>query len=243
MNFKLDTHCHTIASGHAYCTILEMVSHAKKLGLQMISFTEHGPAMPAGANVLYFDNLKVLPNIIDGVEVLKGAEVNIMDFDGGLDIPQETLMKLDFVIASFHDIIRPPASIKEHTEAIINLMKKPYIHMIGHPGNPTFPIDIEAVVSAAKATGTILEINNSSLKPNSFRAGSKENCFKILEECYKRGVPVALGSDAHITFDIANFTHGIEMIKALEVPEELILNTSVDRFKSTINAKNILKCK
>ena len=237
MNFKLDTHCHTIASGHAYCTILEMVSHAKNIGLELISFTEHGPAMPSGANLLYFDNLKVLPNMIDGVEVLKGAEVNIMDFNGGLDIPEATLMKLDFVIASFHDIIRPPASIREHTEVIIKLMKRPYIHMIGHPGNPNFPIDIEAVVSAAKATGTILEINNSSLKPNSFRLGSKENCFKILKECNEQRVPVALGSDAHITFDIANFSHGIEMIKALDVPEELILNTSVDRFKDIINAK------
>ncbi len=240
MNFKLDIHCHTIASGHAYSTVLEMVSQAKAIGLELIALTEHGPAMPSGANLLYFNNLKVLPSFIDGVEVLKGAEVNIIDYNGGLDLPEETLKSLDFVIASFHDACLEAGTNEDHTNTLIKLMEKPYIHMIGHPGNPYFSIDIPRVVRAAKDTGTILEINNSSLKPNSFRVGSKENCFDILKECKKQGVPVALGSDAHITFDIANFGHGLEMIKALDVPEELILNTSVDLFKEALCKKRIL---
>ncbi len=238
MNLKLDVHCHTIASGHAYSTILEMVSRAKAIGLELIALTEHGPAMPSGANLLYFNNLKVLPSIIDGVEVLKGAEVNITDYNGGLDLPEETLKRLDFVIASFHDACLEAGSIEDHTNALINIMKRPYIHMIGHPGNPYFSIDIPRIVQAAKETGTILEINNSSLKPNSFRFGSKENCFNILKECMAQQVPIALGSDAHITFDIANFTHSLEMIKALDVPEELILNTSVDLFKAALYKKS-----
>ena len=237
MNFKLDIHCHTIASGHAYSTIQEMVSYAKDIGLELIAFTEHGPAMPSGANILYFDNLKVVPNIIQGVEVLKGAEVNILDFSGKLDIPEDTLKNLDFVIASFHPPCLQCGTVKEHTDALIKLMEKPYIHMIGHPGNPYYPIDIKQVVKTAKETGTILEINNSSLKPNSFRLGSKDNCYNILKECKEQGVAIAMGSDAHIIFDIGNFSHGVEMIEALDVPKELVLNTSVELFKNTIKKK------
>lgn len=237
MDFILDTHCHTLASGHAYSTIQEMALQAKAIGFELIALTEHGPAMPSGANLLYFDNLKVLPKKIYDVEILKGAEVNILDYDGTLDIPECTLMNLDFVIASLHPPCLPAGTVEEHTEALIKLMEKPYINMIGHPGNPYYPIDIVQVVKAAKATGTIIEINNSSLKPNSFRIGSRDNCCNILSECKAQGVPIALGSDAHISFDIGNFSHGVEMIQLLKVPAELVLNTSTELFKKAVARK------
>ncbi|MBN4050867.1 MAG: phosphatase [Alkaliphilus sp.] len=237
MKYVLDTHCHTIASGHAYSTILEMADYAKKIDYKLIALTEHGPAMPGGANEIYFQNLKVLPAEINGVEIFKGAEVNILDLEGNLDLAQNILEQLDFVIASFHRPCIASGSRKENTKALIKVMNNPFINMIGHPGNPHFPIDIVEIVRAAKDTKTLIEINNSSLKPGSFRKGSKEVCYAILKECKKQEVAVALGSDAHFMYDIGCFGLAREMIDDLKMPKELVANTSVELFKKAISKK------
>ena len=237
MNFVLDVHCHTVASGHAYSTIQELTAYAATIDYELIAMTDHGPALLGGAVEYHFSNLWVLPQSINGVEVLKGAEVNILDFDGNVDLPEEVLKRLDFVIASFHNPCITPGSAKDQTKALLKLMEKPYIHMIGHPGNPHYPIDVKTVVKAAKETDTILELNNSSLRPGSFRAGSQESCDRILKECVKQGTYVALGSDTHYATYIGGFHYVEQMLERQQAPEELILNTSVEKFKSFISRK------
>lgn len=67
----VDTHTHTVASGHAYSTIIENCIEASKKGIELIAMTDHGPAMPGGPHIFHFGNLKVIPRYIHGVEVLK----------------------------------------------------------------------------------------------------------------------------------------------------------------------------
>lgn len=74
-----DTHAHTIVSGHAYSTIREMASAAKRRGIQVQALTEHAPKMPGTCGLYYFQNLDVIPREMDGVRMLFGAELNIMD--------------------------------------------------------------------------------------------------------------------------------------------------------------------
>lgn len=232
MKLILDTHCHTISSGHAYSTIQEMAAYAKKIGFKLIAITDHGPKMPGSAHMLHFKNLRVVPKEIEGVEILKGVEVNIMNHEGRLDVPEGVLKNLDIVIASLHQPCIKPGKVEENTNVLINLMKLPYIHIIGHPGNPAYPVDIEKLINAAKEYKTLIEINNSSLKPETFRVGSKENCYNILKACRDKGVGVVVGSDAHMAYSIGNFSVALEMIKDLNVPEDLVMNTSVDRLKA-----------
>ena len=54
MNFLLDLHTHTLASGHAYSTITEMVHAAAMAGLHMLGITEHAPKMPGTCQLYYF---------------------------------------------------------------------------------------------------------------------------------------------------------------------------------------------
>ena len=63
MKYKsvLDLHTHTVASGHAYCTIHEMAAAAAGKGLEILGITEHAPAMPGTCHNFYFHNLKVVP--------------------------------------------------------------------------------------------------------------------------------------------------------------------------------------
>ncbi|NLK98160.1 MAG: phosphatase [Epulopiscium sp.] len=232
MKFVLDTHCHTVSSGHAYSTVQEIAKEASNRGLELIAITDHAETLPGGAHLFHFHNLIVIPRKLYGVEVLRGAEVNILDFEGRVDLGQETLEQLDIVIASFHPPCIKPGSIVENTNALIKVIQNPHIDIIGHPGDPRYPIDIKAVVEAAKEYGTLLEMNNTSLKPDSFRAGGTDTVREIIKECVRMDMPFIMGSDAHISFDVGNFGHVEKLIEDLEVPEHLIVNTSVELLKS-----------
>jgi len=114
-------------------------------------------------------------------------------------------------------------------------MKNPYIDIIGHPDDGRLPIDYPRLVEAAKKYKVALELNNSSLNPGSFRYNSKENQMTYLKLCKEYQVPIALASDAHSLFDIANFTYLESVLDEAQFPEELILNTSVDKLKKHLD--------
>ena len=79
MQFVADLHVHTVASGHAYSTVKEIVRVAADKGLLMIALTDHGPGMPGGAHAYHFSNQTALPDSMFGVRILKGIEANVMD--------------------------------------------------------------------------------------------------------------------------------------------------------------------
>lgn len=188
----LDLHTHTIASGHAYCTIREMAKAAADKGLEILGITEHAPEMPGTCHSFYFHNLKVVPRQMYGIELLLGAEVNIMDEEGNVDLKEKEIRKMDVVIASLHLPCMAPGTRMQNTNAYLNAMKNPYVNIIGHPDDGRYEIDYRALVEGAKKYGKVLEINNHSLAPDCFRQNAKENDTIILELCKEYQVPVIL---------------------------------------------------
>lgn len=237
MKFLLDTHSHTIASGHAYSTINELAKSAREKGLELICITDHAPEMPGGPSWIYFRNFKIIDRVINGVEILMGAELNIMDFYGNVDIPEEGLSKLDMAIASFHPICTKPGSIEENTRAFLNVMDNKYVNILGHIEDGKVPIDFDAVVKKAKETNTLIELNNSSLKSSTSRINSFENAQILLKVCKKHKAFITVGSDAHFNTAIGNYDCAMEIIKLTKFPSDLIINTDVEKFKSFISKK------
>ena len=238
MKIIADTHAHTLASGHAYSTIREMAAAARKRGLKALALTEHAPEMPGTCGLFYFQNLDVVPREADGVRLLMGAEVNIMDPDGTVDLPEKTCRSLDIVVASIH----PPCygldhTREENTRAYVEVMKKPYVNIIGHPDDGRFPFDCETIVRTAKETGTLLELNNSSMRPQSSRKGTRENILAMLDLCRQYEVPVTTGSDAHVDVDAGNFANVREVLDYCNFPEELVITTDWDRLKEFLGIR------
>ncbi|MBR6652678.1 MAG: PHP domain-containing protein, partial [Anaerotignum sp.] len=95
MKLKIDTHTHTLASGHAYSTVDENFRWAAEKGLELVALTDHAPGMKDTTGHAYFANLHVLPEKLHGVRLLRGIELNIMDFDGTVDMDEKTLSRLD----------------------------------------------------------------------------------------------------------------------------------------------------
>jgi putative hydrolase len=241
MDFVLDVHCHTINSGHAYSTVTENAAHAARIGLEYIGISDHAPAMPGAACLYNFTNLWSLPDVINGVRVFKGVECNILDRHGKLDLDADLLAKMEFVIASFHRGTFAPSDKATHTRAMIAAMENNRdMHILGHPGDCFFDIDIEAVITAAARTNTVIEINNQSLNPKSYRYNGSSTMEEILKFCKKKQVPVLASSDAHYATYVGEVSRAKALIEAVGIDEELVLNTSVERFLAAVARKREL---
>lgn len=239
MNIEIDTHTHTLASGHAYSTLKEMAAMAANKGLKGLAVTEHAPEMPGTCHLFYFQNLKVVPRKMEGVELLLGAELNIMDESGAVDLPEKLIADLDISIASIHTpCYGISKGIQKNTEAYLNAMRKGYIDIIGHPDDGRFEVDYAVVVKEAKETGTLLEINNSSLRPGGFRIQAYDNDISILKYCMEYGAMITLGSDAHVDVEIKEYSYIDKLMEEVGFPEELVANTSVEKLKSVMKRYN-----
>ena len=234
MNFIMDLHTHTIAAGHAYSTLQENIAAAQSAGLKYLGLSEHGPAMPGGPHPYYFGNYKVIPRQYGELRLLCGAELNVMDYDGNVDIDRGILEKLDYAIASLHIPCVAPGTEAQNTRASIMAMRNPYVKILGHPDDSRYPLNREEVVLAAKEEKVAIEINNSSLNPKSTRHGG-ENVLELLELCKKHQVEILLGSDSHISFAIGNFDNTIPLLWETEFPPELILNTNPENIRKRVN--------
>jgi len=234
MNIELDMHTHTLASGHAFSTIQEMAQAAADRGLKLLGITEHTPGIPGTCHPIYFRNLHVVPRQMYGIDLMLGAEINILSARGDLDADEDLMRRLDIRIAGIHLLCYEHGTREENTHGMVTAIRNPYIQIISHPGDGTAQLDFEPMVQAAKECGTLLEINNSSLKPARNKVDARANNLEILRLCKRYEVPVILGSDAHVSFDVANYGHVLPLLQETDFPEALIVNRSVEVFKNCL---------
>lgn len=226
----LDVHTHTVASGHAYSSLQEMAQAAASQGLQILGVTEHGPSIEGTCPLLYFKNMHCIPRQMYGVRLLMGCEMNILDTEGHLDIPENYMQHLDIRIAGIHIMCWKGGTKAQNTEGMEAVIRNPYVHIISHPGDGTADLDFEPLVLASKDAHTLLEINNHSLSPKRSKLSARSNNLEILRLCKKHDVPLILGSDAHISFQIADYSRVMPLVEEVGFPPELIMNYWPEQF-------------
>lgn len=222
----VDTHTHTLASVHAYSTLLENVQAAKERGLEGFATTDHAPAM-GDTTFSFFNNLPVaVPPFVNGIRVLAGAELNIIDYDGNLDLTEKVWENLELLIASAHTIPKMhPGTYEEHTRMYSKVAESPYVDVIGHCGQDAYIFDWEPVVKKFKECDKMIEINAHSPKA---RPGSDKNCVEIAKFCKKHEVPVVVSSDAHFANRIGDFNPSLRLLEEIDFPEKLVMNRSLE---------------
>lgn len=236
MHIIAETHSHSIALD-AYSTITENAYAAKQKNLKFLCVTEHATGIPGAPTAPYFDNLVALPRIIHDVVIIRGCEANVMDFDGRLDLSDATLSRLEWVIASMHVIPLSPGNTHDHTRAWMSIARNPLVDVIGHCGDERFAFDHEPVVKECAKNGKIIEINSHSFDGG--RIGSKENCTNVARLCAKYGTSVVVSSDSHYIDRVGDFQPSIDLLKAIDFPEHLILNADYDRFADWLKKKGV----
>lgn len=235
MKYLADMHTHTLASGHAYNTILEMAKAASDKGLELLGITEHAIRMPGTCDEMYFRNFKAIDREVFQVELALGVELNIIGYEGEVDMPEELLETMDIAIASFHTPCIQPGTMEQNTNAVIQLTRNPLVNIIGHPDDSTYPLDYESVVKAAAENATLLEINNSSVSPQGFRKNAAINDATMLKLCKKYEAPIVIGSDAHWMNKVGDHQYVQKIIEEVNFPQELIYNYYPDRIRPYLN--------
>lgn len=235
MKGLIDLHTHTIVSGHAYSTVQENIQSAINNGLKYLGISEHAPNMPGGPHPYYFHNIYCIPKEVDGLKILRGIEANIIDFDGNTDVSDDMLTHIDYMIASLHNPCINAGSKEENTNAILKVMDHPKVKIIGHLDDSRYEVDYERVVKKAKEKNVLLEINNSSLKPTTFRQGAWENLGIMLKLCKEYEVKVVMGTDSHISYDIGKFTYCEKILNDNNFPTHLVINYKEDEIIEFFN--------
>lgn len=234
-NYLADMHTHTLASGHGYSTIKEMAEGASERGIKFLGITEHSKGMPGSCTDIYFANLGVVDREIGDVELAMGVELNIIDYNGRVDLDKGILKRMDIAIASMHGPCIKSGTREENTNAYIKCCENPLIHIIGHPDDDQYPVDFKALVDAAADTKTLLEVNNNSLNPDNFRINTWENDKIMLLLCKEKNVPVIIGSDAHFYSLVGKHNFAEQLMQEIDFPKELVMNFYPEKIKEYIN--------
>lgn len=230
MNIIADTHTHTTASTHAYSTLEEMVRAAARRSLYALAVTDHGTSMPGSPGKWYFKNMQVLPRELEGVLLLRGQETNVIDYEGNVDLNPNDEPSMDWIVASIHSICMP--KIKPTEELVTNLWTHiahdPRVNVIGHSGHADYPYDYETLIPEFGRNGKLVELNEGTFF---VREKSIPNCKKIMELCKKHGVPIVINSDSHFSSRVGCFQNSLALLREIDFPEELVVNSSITRFQ------------
>jgi DNA polymerase (family 10) len=155
-----DLHTHTHWSADGKNTLEEMVRAALARGYDYYAITDHSHYLREGRLEAQAKEIEALQEAVAPFRLLRGVEVNIKA-DGTLDMPDEQLATLDWVVASVH-----AARQKNPLERVFAAMENPYVDCIGHltgrklNKRPPVEIDMERVIDKALETKTFLEMNS-----------------------------------------------------------------------------------
>lgn len=247
---EVDPHTHSLISLHAYSTVEEYARHAAETGLRGFAVTDHcSLAMAQRENsVEAIQNQQVLPDVICGVRVWKGVEIDIVDYEGHLafeNVPDrfrpgatgaEVLLPTrDVVIASVHtpfDRDEDRENVEKNTRMYCAVLENPYVNILGHTGRSGHPYELRPVLETAKRLHKMIEINSSSLGHYAERSGKA--CRSIAQACRDWGVKITVSSDAHSAFQVGEFRAAVEMLESMGFPQELIANRTVESFEAAL---------
>ena len=212
-----EMHCHSTWSTDANNSIEEMARAAKGRGYRFLCITDHSHYLRDGRLEAQWKEVEDVNARLSSFRVLRGIEVNIRA-DGSLDVDDDVLAELDWVIASVHTSFdRSP------TERITGAMDNPHVDCIGHLTGRRLlkragaSVDVERVVARAVETGTALEINSQP-----YRLDMRDTHARLAGEA---GVLVPITTDAHSVGALGYAEFGVAQARRAWLGKEQVLNT------------------
>lgn len=208
-NLRGTFHCHTRESDGRN-TLAEMATAAQELGLQYLGIADHSKSsvqangLDAARLLQQVAEIEALNRGFDGFRLFSGTECDILK-DGTLDFPDEVLSQLDYVVASVHSSFTLGEA--DMTKRIIRAAENPNVTMLGHLTGrlllrrEPYAVNIPAVLAAAAATGTMIELN-----ADPHRLDLDWRWWRLARE---KGVKCVINPDAHSVHGLENLYFGI----------------------------------
>ncbi len=240
MTLKIDLHIHTILSGDSHCTLNEYIQQAKKLNMKVIGISDHGPNLPHVLSGAHFFSIRRLPPVIDGVRVLKGIELNIINEKGDIDLSDELLKDLDYNLAAIHADTGGFKSnnIKINTQAFVNAIKSGKVKIISHPFHTEVETLIEPIAEAACQNNVLLELDLEYIKPRKKNEKDMEKLRKMIQIVKKYNKKLIVNSDSHNLWDLADDTVLTpKLMKEIGLTKAMIINNYPKELEKTLGVK------
>jgi DNA polymerase (family X) len=207
-------HCHTDWSDGSD-TLAEMAQAARDRGMVYLGIADHSRSA-AYARGLSIERVREQWEAIDLLNrsfggkfhVFKGTECDILP-DGLLDYPDELLEGFDYVVASIHSNFG--LSRDAMTRRLVRAASNPLVTMLGHPtgrlllARDGYDVDLDAVIEAAAAAGTMIEINAN---PHRLDLDG-EHCRRARQ----KGVTIVINPDAHSTAGLDDLEYGVTVAR------------------------------
>jgi DNA polymerase (family 10) len=194
-----------------------MAVRARDLGHEYLAMCDHAQRLRDGRLQAQWEEIDAINERLAPFRVLKGIEVNIRA-NGDLDVDDETLASLDWVMASVHTSFD-----KDPTGRAMSAMESPHVDCIGHLTSRKIGkrgpsgIEVEKVIEKALETGTFLEINS---QPD--RLDLRDAHARLAGES---GLPLVVSSDGHSVGALGYVDIGIAQARRAWLTKEQILNT------------------
>jgi DNA polymerase (family X) len=219
-------HCHSDWSDGG-ATLAEMAAAAQARGMQYLGIADHSRSA-AYAGGLSIERVREQWAEIDGLNkrfgnefhLFKGTECDILA-DGSLDYPDELLDGFDYVVASVHSIFNLPRD--EMTKRIVRAVSNPRVTMLGHPtgrlllARDGYNLDLDAVIDAAAAAGTMIEINAN---PHRLDLDAI-HCRRARQ----KGVMIVINPDAHSVGGLDDLEYGVSVARRAWLCKDDVWNT------------------
>ncbi len=226
-----DWHTHSIFSD-GLGTVRDNARAAAAAGLESLAVTDHGPAAATAGVWREETLLRLIKRAADaaaetGLEVLCGVEANVVGVDGQLDVSDEIYRRLDILAVGLHRGLTVSGGSGtagdrvKNTDILVACLTRHPVDVITHPGH-MFQVDLDALASAARLTGTALEVNS--------RHGAVAE--QVLYEAAKHGVVFWCGSDAHHPRRVGDVQAGMSLARRAGLTPCMVANTKA-AFEST----------
>jgi DNA polymerase (family 10) len=241
-NLRGTFHCHTVASdGHN--TLEEMAAAAQELGLEYLGIAEHSKSsiqahgIDAAKLRSQIATIRKLNKQLDGFRLFAGVECDILR-DGKLDFDDEILSELDFAVASIHSVFN--LSEAEMTKRMIRAMENPFITILAHPTGrlllkrDPYLVDVPAVLEAAAATGTWVELNAAPKR--------LDLDWRWWPLAKQKGVKCVINPDAHRAERLQDLWFGVGIARKGWLTKADVMNCSpLGKIESPLQAKRSKK--
>jgi DNA polymerase (family X) len=220
-----DLHCHTTWSDGRQ-SVEEMGAAARELGYDYLAICDHTrsvsvvPGLDADDVRRQAEEIAAANERLAPFRVLRGIECDILP-DGSLDLPDDVLAELDWVMASVHAGQRMPRG--QMTKRVEEALRNPYVRGLSHPTGrlierrPPNALDLERVLEIAAETGAVLEVNGL---PD--RLDLRDEHVRLAVDA---GIPIIVSTDAHSARGLGNMRLAVGTARRGWATAANVLNT------------------
>jgi DNA polymerase (family 10) len=141
--------------------------------------------------------------------------------DGRLDFADDVLARLDYVVASVHNVMNQEE--EEMTARVIRAVENEHVTMLGHATGRLLlqrepsKINLEKIIDACARTGTWIELNCSSHR--------MDLDWRWWRRARDQGVKCVINPDAHRVSQFAMLRHGVTMARKGWLRKGDVINT------------------